>query len=178
MSIGKNLRSSCEVRARPCFVISCGQQGESPSSTYTNDWRQAIAHHPAEEQAIGRLRLSVSQLAATFEMSPAEIDRTRPLAELGMDSLMAVELKSRIETHADRAADGHFQRRSDLPKGSPSDSPSRSPGRSQSQTVCRRGLCLIRKPHNCAGLNLRRWTNLCGRETGIMLRAALIRGPA
>ena len=33
-------------------------------------------------------------------MASAEIDRARPLAELGMDSLMAVELKARIESHA------------------------------------------------------------------------------
>ena len=65
-----------------------------------NEWRATVLRLPREEQLAAVSDLIVAQLAATFGMTPGEIDRTRPLAELGLDSLMAVELKARIESHA------------------------------------------------------------------------------
>ena len=62
-------------------------------------WRETVLRLTPEEQLAAVSDLVVAQLAATFGMAPAQIDRSRPLAELGMDSLMAVELKSRIESH-------------------------------------------------------------------------------
>ncbi len=65
-----------------------------------DEWRRNVLRLPAEEQLAAVSDLVVAQLAATFGMAAAEIDRARPLAQLGMDSLMAVELKARIEGHA------------------------------------------------------------------------------
>jgi myxalamid-type polyketide synthase MxaB len=63
-----------------------------------NDWRAAILRLPAEERVAAVSDLVVAQLAATLGMAPAKIDRSGRLS--GMDSLMAVELKVRLESHA------------------------------------------------------------------------------
>ena len=65
-----------------------------------DEWRHAVRVLPPEEQLAAVSDLVIAQLAATFGMAASDIDRARPLAELGMDSLMAVELKARIEGHA------------------------------------------------------------------------------
>src|SRR5207244_8850474 len=62
------------------------------------DWRETIRRLPPEEQVAAVSDLVVAQLAATLGMAAADIEREGPLA--GMDSLMAVELKVRIESHA------------------------------------------------------------------------------
>src|SRR5205814_1728668 len=65
-----------------------------------NEWREAVLALQPAEQAAAVSDLIISQLAATVGTAPGEIDMTRPLAQLGLDSLMAVELKARIESHA------------------------------------------------------------------------------
>jgi acyl transferase domain-containing protein/predicted amino acid dehydrogenase/acyl carrier protein len=65
-----------------------------------DEWRRNVRSLPPDEQLVAVSELIVTQLAATFGMSSSNIDVARPLAQLGMDSLMAVELKARIESHA------------------------------------------------------------------------------
>jgi acyl carrier protein len=64
----------------------------------TSDWGEVVRRLPPAEQVAAVSDLVVTQLAATLGMDAAEIDRHGPLS--GMDSLMAVELKVRIESHA------------------------------------------------------------------------------
>lgn len=60
-------------------------------------WRRFVLALPASQQIEAVSELIVAQLASTLGMPAAEIDHNGPLH--GMDSLMAVELKFRIENH-------------------------------------------------------------------------------
>jgi predicted amino acid dehydrogenase/acyl carrier protein len=66
--------------------------------TAQNDWRATIRALPSEEMGAAVSDLVVRQLAATLSMAAAEIDPNERLT--AMDSLMAVELKVRLESHA------------------------------------------------------------------------------
>ncbi|HEY2139065.1 MAG TPA: SDR family NAD(P)-dependent oxidoreductase, partial [Chthoniobacterales bacterium] len=63
-----------------------------------SNWGEVIRRLPPGEQLAAVSDLVVAQLAATLGMDTTGIDRNGPLN--GMDSLMAVELKVRIEGHA------------------------------------------------------------------------------
>ena len=56
---------------------------------------------PADQRA-GVVETYVQErIAATLGMSPAELEATQPLKQLGLDSLMAVELKNQVEANLD-----------------------------------------------------------------------------
>ena len=61
-----------------------------------NEWRESILCLPPDEQISAISDLVVAQLAATLGMAAADVRPTERLS--GMDSLMAVELKVRIES--------------------------------------------------------------------------------
>jgi acyl transferase domain-containing protein/acyl carrier protein len=62
----------------------------------TSDRRDAVlAAEPAERKQLLQSYLS-EQVARALGMSPSRLDVQQPLSELGLDSLMAVELKNRI----------------------------------------------------------------------------------
>jgi acyl carrier protein len=62
----------------------------------TNDRRNAlIAAEPAERRQLLQSYLS-EQVARVLGLSPSKLDLQQPLSHLGLDSLMAVELKNRI----------------------------------------------------------------------------------
>jgi acyl transferase domain-containing protein len=61
------------------------------------DLRLLLADVSAEERLKIIRNFLRDHVAAVLELNAAEIDEERPLAELGMDSLMALELKHRVE---------------------------------------------------------------------------------
>ena len=46
------------------------------------------------------LEIVVEEIARVLRLPAKEVDRHRPLAEIGMDSLMMLELRSTVEDHA------------------------------------------------------------------------------
>jgi acyl transferase domain-containing protein/NADPH:quinone reductase-like Zn-dependent oxidoreductase/NADP-dependent 3-hydroxy acid dehydrogenase YdfG/acyl carrier protein len=93
--------ASSKFGVSPVFrdLVQAGK-ANSVQDQAANAWRESVLRLSPEQQMTAVSDLVVAQLATTFGMAPAEVDRTRPLAQLGMDSLMAVELKARIESHA------------------------------------------------------------------------------
>jgi len=93
--------ASAKFGASPVFrdLVQAGKANRVRDHA-ANEWRENVLRLPPEEQTVAVSDLIITQLAATFGTAPGEIDLTRPLAQLGLDSLMAVELKARIETHA------------------------------------------------------------------------------
>jgi NAD(P)-dependent dehydrogenase (short-subunit alcohol dehydrogenase family) len=53
---------------------------------------------PAGEVTEALLEIVVEEIARVLRLPPKEIDRHRPLAEIGMDSLMMLELRTTVET--------------------------------------------------------------------------------
>jgi acyl carrier protein len=53
---------------------------------------------PAEEAAATLVDIVVEEIARVLRLPPKEVDRHRPLAEIGMDSLMMLELRTTVET--------------------------------------------------------------------------------
>ena len=92
-------RASAKFRNSPIFRDLVRAESATFSQGATaGEWRAAVLARPAEEQIDAVCELVLAQLAATLGMAPGEIDRGKPLT--GIDSLMAVELKVRIENHA------------------------------------------------------------------------------
>ena len=93
--------ASAKFGASPIFrdLVQSGKANRARDHA-VNEWRENVLRLAPEEQAAAVSDLIITQLAATFGTAPGEIDPTRPLAQLGLDSLMAVELKARIESHA------------------------------------------------------------------------------
>jgi NAD(P)-dependent dehydrogenase (short-subunit alcohol dehydrogenase family)/acyl carrier protein len=52
---------------------------------------------PAEEVETALLDIVVDEIARVLRLPPKEVDRHRPLAEMGMDSLMMLELRTVVE---------------------------------------------------------------------------------
>jgi NADPH:quinone reductase-like Zn-dependent oxidoreductase len=90
-------RASAKFSASPVFR-DLAQSGESPGVDGAGNWRETVLRLPPEERAAAATELIVSQVAATLGTAPADLDPAGPLN--GMDSLMAVELKVRIEEHS------------------------------------------------------------------------------
>jgi predicted amino acid dehydrogenase/acyl carrier protein len=94
-------RASGKFSSSPIFrdLAQAGSEIRTPDHA-ASEWRESVLRLPAEEQLAAVTDLIITQLGATLGMTASEIDRARPLTELGMDSLMAVELKARIESNA------------------------------------------------------------------------------
>lgn len=52
---------------------------------------------PPEDATAALLEIVVEEIARVLRLPPKEIDRHRPLAEIGMDSLMMLELRTTVE---------------------------------------------------------------------------------
>ena len=93
-------RLSGKVATSPVFrdLVEEARAQPQPGQA-ANQWRESLRKLTPEEQVAAVSEMIVSQLAATLGSAPSEIDRARPLAELGLDSLMGVELKARLEAH-------------------------------------------------------------------------------
>ena len=92
-------RASAKFSSSPVFrdlatsAVPAGLHHEGAVS-----WRDAVLRLPPEDRIAAVSDMVVAQIAATLGTAPADIDRAGPLS--GMDSLMAVELKVRIEDHS------------------------------------------------------------------------------
>jgi acyl carrier protein len=62
------------------------------------DLRALLAERSPEEARALVLGLLVEEVAGILKLAAERVDPTRPLAELGMDSLMAVELRLSVES--------------------------------------------------------------------------------
>ncbi|MEP6955236.1 MAG: SDR family NAD(P)-dependent oxidoreductase, partial [Chthoniobacterales bacterium] len=93
----KLARASAKFTGSPVFR-ELAQSSGSKADGVAGNWRETVRALPAEEQAAAVARLVIAQVAATLGMAPEAIDPNGPLT--GMDSLMAVELKVRIEDHS------------------------------------------------------------------------------
>lgn len=92
-------RASVKFGASPVFgdLIQV-EKSKQVHDGSANGWRETLFRLPPEEQISAVSDLIVAQVAATLGMAPADIHRTERLS--GMDSLMAVELKVRIESQS------------------------------------------------------------------------------
>jgi len=52
---------------------------------------------PADKMTEALLDIVVEEIARVLRLPPKEVDRHRPLAEIGMDSLMMLELRTTVE---------------------------------------------------------------------------------
>jgi acyl transferase domain-containing protein len=77
--------------------ISAGVPSTRATSSGSTTTRESILALPVEErvpEVLGRLRLHA---AAVLQVDPSLLDARKPLISFGIDSLMAVELKNRID---------------------------------------------------------------------------------
>jgi acyl transferase domain-containing protein/acyl carrier protein len=83
--------------ASPLFAELAREVAEVPRAAgRASERRDAIlAAEPAERQRLLQSYLS-EQVARALGLSPSKLDPQQPLSDLGLDSLMAVELKNRI----------------------------------------------------------------------------------
>ena len=88
------LRGSLPLIASPMFAEMTAGAAEEASEV---DLRALIEGRTAEEARGLVAGLLVQEVAAILKLAPDRVDPARPLAELGMDSLMAVELRLAME---------------------------------------------------------------------------------
>ena len=83
-------RCSLNLRVRkPAYPLQAGHRGEKKAGC------DLLAAEPAERRQLLQSYLS-EQVARVLGLSPSKLDLQQPLSNLGLDSLMAVELKNRI----------------------------------------------------------------------------------
>jgi phthiocerol/phenolphthiocerol synthesis type-I polyketide synthase C len=70
--------------------------GEDPTKKDSSVRKDILAAEPEERRPLVE-RFLVEQIAQVLKCSPAKVDAHQPLSRLGIDSLMAVELKNRVE---------------------------------------------------------------------------------
>jgi acyl carrier protein len=72
-------------------------KGRSTSEDRARELRQQLASMTDAEAERTLLELVKSTAALVFGISPQQIDAERPMTDLGVDSVMAVELRNRLE---------------------------------------------------------------------------------
>lgn len=88
-------RELATVRAPTFNAIDTGNASrQSGGAAITLERLRAM---PPEEAAAALLEIVVEEIARVLRLPPKEIDRHRPLAEIGMDSLMMLELRTTVE---------------------------------------------------------------------------------
>lgn len=90
------LRRMLPALARPRYA-RVSPQGGAADAGGKEELRRRFDELPAEEAASLVEEIVAELVAATFRIAPERLDRGRLLAELGLDSLMAVELSATIE---------------------------------------------------------------------------------
>ncbi|HEX4085419.1 MAG TPA: SDR family NAD(P)-dependent oxidoreductase [Chthoniobacteraceae bacterium] len=94
---GKIVRVSAKFAGSPVFQ-ELVEKAAQPASD--GQWRETLAGLPAEGRNAAALKMVTAQLAATLGLECDGIDPARRIVDYGIDSLMAVELKTRIQNHA------------------------------------------------------------------------------
>lgn len=88
-------RELVAVRAPTFNAIDTGNVSrQAGQAAITLDRLRAM---PAEEATAALLDIVVEEIARVLRLPPKEVDRHRPLAEIGMDSLMMLELRTTVE---------------------------------------------------------------------------------
>lgn len=88
-------RELAAVRAPTFNAIDMGSASrQSGGAAITLERLRAM---PPEEATAALLEIVVEEIARVLRLPPKEIDRHRPLAEIGMDSLMMLELRTTVE---------------------------------------------------------------------------------
>jgi acyl carrier protein len=92
-------KTSGRIASSPRYALLTTPDALKQSQHDGGEWlREAVLEAPpAERQALMENYLR-EQIAKVLRTSPAKIETNRPLNELGLDSLMAVELLHRIES--------------------------------------------------------------------------------
>ncbi len=73
-------------------TAAAGRQGSHVAQTI-----ERLRGMPVEEAATILLDIVVEEIAQVLRLPPKEVDRHRPLADIGMDSLMMLELRNTVE---------------------------------------------------------------------------------
>ncbi|MGD0023031.1 MAG: SDR family NAD(P)-dependent oxidoreductase, partial [Xanthobacteraceae bacterium] len=92
---------SWPILATPKMANLAAECVDAEQGTLRQDFRAALAALPEEKRrefVITRLQDHIALVIAT---TPAELDVDRPLSDIGLDSLMAVELATQIEADID-----------------------------------------------------------------------------
>ena len=88
-------RELAAVRAPTFNAIDTGSVSrQSGQAAVTLERLRAM---PPEEATAALLDIVVEEIARVLRLPPKEVDRHRPLAEIGMDSLMMLELRTTVE---------------------------------------------------------------------------------
>ena len=88
-------RELAAVRAPTFNAIDTGNASrQSGQAAVTLERLRAM---PSEEATAALLDIVVDEIARVLRLPPKEIDRHRPLADIGMDSLMMLELRTTVE---------------------------------------------------------------------------------
>lgn len=90
-------------RQRETFLAELARQSESPAAEKgaarkRSDALKQLQAAAAEQRPALARRFALEHVAATLGMSVEHLNVAQPLKHLGLDSLMAIELKNRIET--------------------------------------------------------------------------------
>lgn len=92
---GMARRELAAVRTPTFNAIETGSASrQSGGAAITLDRLRAM---PPEEATAALLEIVVEEIARVLRLPPKEVDRHRPLAEIGMDSLMMLELRTTVE---------------------------------------------------------------------------------
>ena len=73
-------------------TVATGRQGTDAAATL-----ERLRAMPIEKMTEALVDIVVEEIARVLRLPPKEIDRHRPLAEIGMDSLMMLELRTTVE---------------------------------------------------------------------------------
>ena len=92
---GMARRELVAVRAPTFNAIDAG--GVSRQSGQAAVTLERLRAMPSEEATAALLEIVVEEIARVLRLPPKEVDRHRPLAEIGMDSLMMLELRTTVE---------------------------------------------------------------------------------
>jgi len=90
-------RRVMKTLASPIFADFAGAMTDAGSG----DWRERLAGLPPDEASSLVASLLREEIARVLMLAPDKIERDRPLASLGMDSLMAIELRAALEQRLD-----------------------------------------------------------------------------
>ncbi|MDI3284903.1 type I polyketide synthase [Polyangium sp. 15x6] len=94
------IESHPQVASSPRFsavLEATRTASEGGARSHARVWLESVAHAPPKDRVEMVEALIRKQLAHVLRMDPERIDRLQPLRALGIDSLMSLELRNRLE---------------------------------------------------------------------------------